>query len=73
MPSKCRNKISPQKKPRRRYTKTVKRAMLSATKLLTFDGTAKWFNLDGAGRPEENLDTAAIDAFMRKLRGAKRT
>ncbi|RHZ26499.1 hypothetical protein DYB37_011016 [Aphanomyces astaci] len=42
------------------------------TKLLAFDGTAKRFNLDGAGRPEEIPDTAALEAFMRKLRDAER-
>ncbi|RLO08553.1 hypothetical protein DYB28_006508 [Aphanomyces astaci] len=95
----CRNKISPQKKPRRRYTQAVKRAMLSAlqsastrdveaatgipksnlarwanqtTKLLAFDGMAKRFNLDGAGRPEEIPVTAALEAFMHKLRDAER-
>ncbi|RHY77081.1 hypothetical protein DYB34_012518, partial [Aphanomyces astaci] len=95
----CRSKISPQKKPRRRYTQAVKRAMLralqsastrdveaatgipksnlgrwasQATKLLAFDGTAKRFNLDGAGRPEAIPDTAALAAFMRKLRDAER-
>ncbi|RHY84861.1 hypothetical protein DYB37_007164 [Aphanomyces astaci] len=99
MPPKCRNKISPQKKPRRRYTQAVKRATLSvlqsastrdveaatgipksnlarwaklATKLLAFDGTAKQFNLDGAGRPEEIPDTAALEAFMHKFRDAER-
>ncbi|RQM19397.1 hypothetical protein B5M09_004639 [Aphanomyces astaci] len=99
MPPKCCNKISPQKKPRRRYTQAVKRATLSvlqsastrdveaatgipksnlvrwanqATKLLAFDGTAKQFNLDGADRPEEIPDTAALEAFMHKLRDAER-
>ncbi|RHY24463.1 hypothetical protein DYB25_008479 [Aphanomyces astaci] len=42
------------------------------TKLLAFDGTAKRFNIDGAGRPEEIPDTAALEAFMLKLRDAER-
>ncbi|ETV95598.1 hypothetical protein H310_11030 [Aphanomyces invadans] len=58
-----------QKKPRRRYNQALKRAMQSE-KLQSFDGSGKWFNLDGAGRPEEIPDTAALNAFMVKLREA---
>ncbi|ETV93731.1 hypothetical protein H310_12307 [Aphanomyces invadans] len=41
-------------------------------KLQSFDGSGKRFNLDGAGRPEEIPDTAALKAFMVMLREAKR-
>ncbi|RHY27808.1 hypothetical protein DYB32_006513 [Aphanomyces invadans] len=41
-------------------------------KLQSFDGSGKWFNLDGAGRPKEIPDTAALKAFMVKLREAER-
>ncbi|RHY88959.1 hypothetical protein DYB37_011140 [Aphanomyces astaci] len=44
-----------------------------ATKPLAVDGTSKRFNLDGAGRPEQMPDTAALAAFVRKLRDAERT
>ncbi|ETV95599.1 hypothetical protein H310_11031 [Aphanomyces invadans] len=73
-----------QKKPRRRYNQALKRAMgatgipksnlarwaQQSEKLQSFDGSGKWFNLDGAGRPEEIPDTAALNAFMVKLREA---
>ncbi|RQM25257.1 hypothetical protein B5M09_013286 [Aphanomyces astaci] len=42
------------------------------TKILAFDGTAKQFNLNGAGRPEEIPNTAALEAFIRKLRDTER-
>ncbi|RHY75504.1 hypothetical protein DYB26_016092, partial [Aphanomyces astaci] len=94
-----RNKISPQKKPRRRYTHAKKRQMVAKMleastrgleaetgipksnlsrwmqqkdKLLSFDGSMKRFNLDGAGRPEEIPDITALIAFMLKLREAER-
>ncbi|RHY58287.1 hypothetical protein DYB28_001230 [Aphanomyces astaci] len=54
--------------PKRNLARWAKQA----TKLLAFDGTAKQFNLDGAVPPEEIPDTAALEAFMHKLRDAER-
>ncbi|RHY34415.1 hypothetical protein DYB25_014065, partial [Aphanomyces astaci] len=94
-----RDKISPKKKPRQRYTHAVKLAvvvqmhttsirdleaatgipkscfarwMQQATQLLLADGPLKRYNLSCAGRPEEVPDTAALVAYMHKLRDAER-
>ncbi|RLO13906.1 hypothetical protein DYB28_015825, partial [Aphanomyces astaci] len=50
----------------------VARWMQQATQLLLADGPLKRYNLSGAGRPEEVPDTAALVAYMHKLRDAER-
>ncbi|RHY26553.1 hypothetical protein DYB32_007506 [Aphanomyces invadans] len=50
----------------------LSRWMRQATQLLSFGGTKKRFNLDGAGRPEEIPNTAELEAFMHKLRDAEK-
>ncbi|RLO06125.1 hypothetical protein DYB28_007289 [Aphanomyces astaci] len=46
--------------------------MQQANQLLHADGPLKRYNLSGAGRPEEIPDTAALVAYMHKLREAER-
>ncbi|RHY48754.1 hypothetical protein DYB30_009013 [Aphanomyces astaci] len=50
----------------------VARWMQQAHQLLLHDGPLKRYNLSGAGRPHELPDTAALVAYMHKLRAAER-
>ncbi|RHY84765.1 hypothetical protein DYB26_011266 [Aphanomyces astaci] len=48
------------------------RCVQQAHQLLDINGPLKRYNLDGAGRPVEVSDSAALEGFMHKLRNADR-